>query len=215
MTNAWLGNACRFITFSVSCLLILSVCGGAAAATRAKPIPWGGLRDEPQLFSVRGSLSSPDQIVLRMRIGNQDHVLMGNDAQVFLSSRDYIRFDHARNRWVTTDKYKHWKKFSSTWVGTWSVSSHHATGPHRRAPLSIDSTIIVTRDGKVIWDHKLVNCTVSENRLECRGKHTSGGDMSWIFVREGNRIDPEKSRFNGIISGEPASGTYTGAKISQ
>ena len=68
---------------------------------------------------------------------------------------------------------------------------------------------------RVVWNDKPVVCTVSGNRLECRGTHEHGGAMRWVVVREGIGILPEFSRFEGTIDGQPASGTYIGAKIDQ
>ncbi len=214
------GTVRTSFTLAVGCLFMLLVTGAGAAASGAELVSggqsWVGAREEPPLLSVRGSLSDPERVVVRFLIGEKVQQLIGHDAQVFMSSRDYIKFDRTLNRWVITDKYRQWKARASTWEGTWAVRSHHLTG--RAKGDRIPSEFRVTLKGgacRVVWDSKPVACTVSGNRLECRGEHEHGGAMRWVFVREGVGIIPGQSRFEGTIGGQPASGTFEGVKIDQ
>lgn len=85
-------------------VLSLGTCSMALAQSS-----WYGLRDEPRLVSVRGTLADANTIVVRAVIDGKDTTLRGHTARAFLYLRSYLIFDDDANRWRTTDKYKAWK----------------------------------------------------------------------------------------------------------
>lgn len=70
--------------------------------------PWVGLTDEPPMLNATGTLQDSSTIVVRAIIDGHEKVLKGDNALVFLSSRNYIDYDG--RRWRTTDKYKAWNE---------------------------------------------------------------------------------------------------------
>lgn len=97
-------NQRRFLMVMLVTFLSLGTCGAAFAESS-----WFGLRDEPELISVAGTLHDTSTIVVRTIIDGQDTTLTGHTARAFLYLRSYIIFDDDAARWRTTDKYKAWK----------------------------------------------------------------------------------------------------------
>ena len=100
-----------------------------------------------------------------------------------------------------------------SWNGTWSVTSHHEEGPDKGGSYPSEMEVVATEKGShVEWNKIKWPCVISGNTLSFEGEHPSGGEMRWVFVREGGVLIPEQSRFEGKIRGEQASGRYEGHK---
>lgn len=95
---------CRLLAASLAIFLSFGTSGLAFAQSS-----WFGLREEPVLISVSGTLHDTSTISVHAFIDGQDTALSGHTARAFLYLRSYIIYDDDAGRWRTTEKYKVWK----------------------------------------------------------------------------------------------------------
>lgn len=103
---------------------------------------------------------------------------------------------------------------SSPWFGSWTVTSTHVSGDPNAIGRNFTSLMTISPSGSgctaSFGTSTITSCRIDGQSLELRGRHPSGGAMTWDFWLEGNGTTLSGT-FDGTIgSYSNAFGTYTG-----